>query len=67
MKIIWGICALNHDASITVMCGNEILFAGHAERYSRIKNDPYLNKELIEAATKFGKPDQLVWFEKPYV
>ena len=67
MKTIWGICALNHDASITVMQGNEILFAGHAERYSRIKNDPYLNKELIIAAKKFGEPNEIVWFEKPYL
>jgi carbamoyltransferase len=67
MSVTWGICALNHDASITVMRGNEILFAGHAERYSRIKNDPYLNDKLISAARKFGKPAELVWFERPYL
>lgn len=66
MKTIWGICALNHDASITVVRGNEILFAGHSERYSRIKNDPHLNAALIEAAGNFGSPDEIVWFEKPY-
>lgn len=65
MKTYWGICALNHDASITVMRGHEILFAGHAERYSRIKNDPYLDRALIEAAKSFGIPDELVWFERP--
>lgn len=65
MSIIWGVCALNHDASITVMRNNEILFAGHAERYSRVKNDPYLNEELISAASVFGKPEKIVWFEKP--
>jgi carbamoyltransferase len=65
MNIIWGVCALNHDASITVMNGNEILFAGHAERYSRIKNDPHLNEQLISAAMVYGKPSELVWFEKP--
>lgn len=67
MNITWGICALNHDASITVMCGNRILFAGHAERYSRIKNDPYLNDKLISAARKFGKPSEIIWFERPYL
>ncbi len=65
MKIIWGISALNHDASITVMQGNEILFAGHAERYSRIKNDNQLHPALIEAALVYGKPEEIVWFEKP--
>jgi len=67
MNLIWGICALNHDASITVMSGNEILFAGHAERYSRIKNDPLLNSGLISAALAYGKPDKLIWFEQPYL
>lgn len=66
MKTIWGICALNHDASIAVVRDNEILFAGHSERYSRIKNDPHLNAALIEAASEYGEPDELVWFEKPY-
>jgi carbamoyltransferase len=66
MKTIWGISALNHDASITVVRDNEILFAGHAERYSRIKNDYKLNGALIFEASKFGSPDQIVWFEKPY-
>jgi carbamoyltransferase len=66
MKTIWGVVALNHDASITVVRGNEILFAGHSERYSRVKNDPHLNAALIEAAGNFGSPDEIVWFEKPY-
>ena len=66
-EIIWGISALNHDASIAVMQGDEILFAAHAERYSRVKNDFYLNYQIIEAALKFGKPSKIVWFEKPYV
>jgi carbamoyltransferase len=67
MKIIWGICALNHDASISVTRGKEILFAGHAERYSKIKNDQLLNSGLISAAMEFGKPDIIVWYEKPVI
>lgn len=65
MTITWGISALNHDASITVVDGKKILFAGHAERYSRIKNDSLLNQGLIAAAKKYGDPDEVVWFEKP--
>ena len=67
MNTIWGICALNHDASITVIRDNKILFAGHSERYSKIKNDPHLHANLIEAATKFGQPDRVVWFERPII
>jgi carbamoyltransferase len=64
-KILWGISALNHDASITVMQDDEILFAAHSERYSRIKNDSELNPEIINAALEFGVPDEIIWHEHP--
>jgi carbamoyltransferase len=67
MKTIWGISALNHDASITVMKGNEILFAAHSERYSRVKNDLFLNDEIIDAALHYGRPEEIIWFEDPYL
>ena len=63
--IEWGISAAAHDASLTVVSGDEILFASHAERYSGIKNDKDLNYSLIDAALKFGKPDKIHWYEKP--
>jgi carbamoyltransferase len=63
--IEWGISAAAHDASLTVVSGNEILFASHAERYSGIKNDKDLNDDLIHAALKFGKPEKIHWYEKP--
>lgn len=67
MNPIWGISALNHDASITVMDGKDIHFAAHSERYSRVKNDSTLNNDIISAALKYGKPAQIIWFEKPYL
>ena len=66
MKIL-GINALNHDACITLLDGKEILFAGHAERYSGIKNDELLNQQLISDAKRYGKWDKVVWFEKPWL
>ena len=59
---------MNHDASISVVDSSslEILFAGHAERYSRIKNDQDLNEGLIADAMSYGKPDLVVWFENPW-
>lgn len=62
---IWGITALGHDASITVVKNNRIVFAAHSERYSRVKNDEYLNKQIVDEALKFGKPDKIIWYEKP--
>lgn len=67
--IIWGVNAMNHDASVTVVHAGtrEILFAGHAERYSRVKNNIHLNKELLaDAMLVGGYPDLVVWFENPW-
>ena len=66
MKIL-GINALNHDACVTLLDGTDILFAGHSERYSGIKNDPLLNQEIISDVKRYGKWDKVVWFERPWV
>ena len=62
--IILGISAGFHDAAVTVIKDGNIVFAAHAERYSKIKNDPFLNQEIINSALEFGKPDQIVLHEK---
>jgi carbamoyltransferase len=64
---ILGISALNHDASVTLLNNKEILFSGHAERYSLIKNDPFLNTKLLTDCLKHGQPDKVVFFERPYL
>jgi carbamoyltransferase len=67
MKIL-GINALNHDASISLIEDGEILFAGHSERYSGIKNDSDLNSALFaDCYRQGGKPDKVVYFERPYL
>jgi carbamoyltransferase len=58
--------ALNHDASVSIIKGSDIKFAGHAERYSKIKNDPLLNSELLRDALQYGTPDVIAWYENPY-
>ena len=67
MKIL-GINALNHDAAITLIEDGEILFAGHSERYSGVKNDSELNSALFaDCYRQGGKPDKVVYFERPYL
>lgn len=63
--IIWGINETSHDASLTVLKDGNILFAGHAERYSKQKNDWYINDKLVEDASQYGKPDAIAYYEKP--
>ena len=65
MKIL-GISCQFHDAAVTVVEDGKILFAAHAERYSKYKNDAFLNQELIQAALEHGKPDVIVLHEKTW-
>jgi len=62
MRIL-GISSMFHDASACVIEDGDILFAGHSERYSRVKNDAYINKKLIADALKHGLPDVIVLHE----
>jgi len=66
MKIL-GINALNHDAAVAMIQDGEVLFAGHSERYSGVKNDSDLNKQLIADCLRYGKPDKVAYFERPYL
>ena len=63
--IILGINETSHDASVSLLENNKILFAGHAERYSKQKNDWYINANLIKDALSYGKPDRIAYYEKP--
>ena len=66
--ISWGISANAHDAALAVFKHDplELVFASHSERFSGIKNDRDLNKELINYAKQWGEPDEVVWYENPY-
>ena len=64
--ITWGISANSHDAAITVFDNNKIVFASHSERFSKIKNDPDLDRDLINYALCWGVPETIYWYEKPF-
>jgi carbamoyltransferase len=63
--IILGINETSHDASISLIKDGEILFAGHAERYSKKKNDWYNNKEIYEDMLNYGTPTHIAYYERP--
>lgn len=65
--LTFGISANEHDAALAVIDGGRILFASHAERYSRRKNDPHLSEALIAEAMRHGEPQQIVWYERPFL
>jgi carbamoyltransferase len=63
--IILGVNETSHDASVSLIKDGEILFAGHAERYSKQKNDWYVNDNLIKDALQYGTPNYIAYYEKP--
>lgn len=52
---------------MAVVDGQEILWAAHAERYSKIKNDQYLNQQIVDEAMSYGPFDLVVYYEKPWL
>jgi carbamoyltransferase len=65
MRIL-GINCLNHDAAMAVVDGRDILWAAHSERYSKIKNDHYLNQAIVDEAMTYGPFDKVVYYERPF-
>lgn len=65
--MILGITAQNHDASMALVNGDQIVWAGHSERYSRKKNDSLIHPDMVDEMFEHGFPTEAVWFEKPLV
>lgn len=65
MRVL-GINESSHDAALTLIENGEILFAGHAERYSKKKNDWFVNDDLLQDALRYGSPDLVAYYEKPW-
>lgn len=63
-NIVWGINDSSHDAAISVVVNNEIVFAAHSERYDKKKNSLCLSKDLLSDALEYGCPSHIAYFEK---
>jgi carbamoyltransferase len=67
MNNILGIAAGFHDAAATVISPNgEILFAGHSERYSKIKNDADISLELLNEID-MSTVGTVAYYETPWL
>ena len=65
---IVGVSAGFHDAGVSVIGPNgDILFAAHSERYSRVKNDPNLNQDIMDEALSYGRVKDFAWYERPWL
>jgi carbamoyltransferase len=65
---ILGISAGFHDAGITLINDDEIVFAAHAERYSKVKHDSKLNAEILnDCFDRYGVPQRIAYYERPWL
>jgi carbamoyltransferase len=65
---ILGISAGFHDAGITLISDGEIMFAAHSERYSKLKHDSEINREMLtECFDRFGEPTHIAYYERPWL
>jgi carbamoyltransferase len=64
-----GISCGFHDAAISVVDSNgNIVFAGHSERYSKVKSDKNLSSGLIQDALSYVDGEyELHYYERPWV
>jgi carbamoyltransferase len=75
--ITWGIVGNSHDASIAVfktgqkglsqIQATNLIWAGLAKDFSGIPNDPDLNDAIVEHALQYGKPNKVIWYERPFL
>jgi carbamoyltransferase len=66
LQHILGISVGYHDAAATVINNRgDILFAGHAERYSKQKNDADFCQGLVDEVAKY-RPNTVAYYERPW-
>ena len=64
MRVV-GISEGYHDAGYCVLDDDEITHASHSERYSRVKNDPFIHvDQILENVQNVN--DTVAYYEKPF-
>jgi carbamoyltransferase len=67
MNNILGVSAGFHDAAIALVdCTGNLLFAGHSERYSKIKNDANLSSALVDEID-IESVETIAYYERPWL
>ena len=57
--IYWGINALNHGSSLSVVRNDELVF-------HRFDKQDMLERSIISEACGYGGPDKIFWYERPW-
>ena len=65
MKVL-GFSEGFHDAAVTVLDDDKVLFAGHSERFSKVKNDKLVCEDIKTYAKRF-EPSTIAFYERPFI
>lgn len=66
-KYILGISGGFHDAAAALLSTQgDIVFAGHSERYSKVKNDPNIHPALLAEFCRYDI-DTVAYYERPWL
>jgi carbamoyltransferase len=68
--IVWGINALNHDASIAVLDNGRLKYWKRTSELTGIPKDEGLCRQIIHEAFNSANqrgPDTIVWYERPWL
>lgn len=66
--VVVGVSCLGHDAAVSAIDNEQILFASQAERYSGKKNDKYLNNDIINDLENYiSGVKSIGFYERPFL
>ena len=61
-KVRVGVSQGFHDAAVTILDGQDIMYASHSERYSRKKNDKWIRNDQLPVEW-----DDIAYYERPFL
>lgn len=67
MNRVLGFSEGFHDAAVTILNSNEIVFAGHDERFSKTKNSKSIGSELKDYVADNYQWDRAAFYERPWM
>jgi carbamoyltransferase len=66
--ITWGMVGNSHDASLAVFEDKKLLWAAMSKDFSGVLHDPDPDWTMLQVAIQsFGKPNKVVWYERPFL
>ena len=61
-KVRVGVSQGFHDAAVTILDGQDIMYASHSERHSRKKNDKWIRNDQLPVDW-----DDIAYYERPFL